>query len=268
MLQNPRIANALKALLLIAMGLFLYTRIANGSLYFYINQRFVGLTLMAVLGLLIVGISYRLGGADEQEHDHGHDHTYDHTHDHHHHDHHHHDHTHGHNHGLSWLGLSIVALPIILGMAVPPQPLGASALSNREMTASPSGSAMPAAIRAAREKSDVDKNILDWMYEFDADQPASIVGKEADVVGFVFQDEQLAEGEFLLARYVVSCCVADASYVALVVQWPESQALSENQWVRVRGQFELGQDGDNPRPLLIAQDVQPTEMPNQPYLYP
>lgn len=247
MLQNPRIANPIKALLLIALGLFLYTRIANGSLYFYINQRFVGLTLMAVLGLLIVGLSYQFGGAGERAQG---------------------DQAHSHHHGLTWGGLILLAMPVILGVFVPPQPLGASALSNREMTAARDTSRMPAAVRNAREKSDVEKNILDWMYEFDAAQPASIVGKEADVVGFVFHDEQLAEDEFFLARYVVSCCVADASYVGVVVQWPGSQDLAENQWVRVQGQFDVDQDGEIPRPLLIANDLQPADMPSQPYLYP
>ena len=60
-MQSFKTQNAVKALLLIALALFLYTRLANGTLYFYINERFVGFTLIAVFGLLAVGLSYRFG---------------------------------------------------------------------------------------------------------------------------------------------------------------------------------------------------------------
>jgi len=58
MLQSTKFQNALKALLLIGLGLFLYSRIANGTLYYYIAQRFALYTLIAIVGLIVVGLSY------------------------------------------------------------------------------------------------------------------------------------------------------------------------------------------------------------------
>lgn len=263
-MHNSRLQNALKALLLLALGFFLYSRIANGSLYFYISQRFMVLILMAVLGLIVVGISYQFA----TDHSHG---EHDCCHD--------EGHGHGHSHSLTWSAALILALPILLGLLVPPQPLGASALSNREMETGGERSRMPATVRNAQAKADVDKNILDWAYEFDADAPEAIVGKEADVIGFVFHDaagRDTADGDaqnenadsFLLARYVVSCCVADAAYVGLTVRWPESTALEQDQWVRVRGQLDTQQVDGITRPILIADEVEPADMPSQPYLYP
>ena len=49
----------MKTVLLVALGVFLYTRIANGTLYYYINERFALFTVIGVVGLLLLGMSYR-----------------------------------------------------------------------------------------------------------------------------------------------------------------------------------------------------------------
>jgi uncharacterized repeat protein (TIGR03943 family) len=249
-MKSPKFQTALKALLLIGLGLFLYTRISNGSLYFYINQRFAGLTLLAVCGLILIGISYQFGAphaADEGESDHG---------------------GRADHHALSWGGVLLVALPMLVGVLIPPRPLGATALENREVSISTSGSGMPAAVRSQGEKANLDKNILDWVYEFQTREPQQFAGQEAEVIGFVFRDERFAADEFLVTRYVVSCCVADAAYVGLVVRWPDAADLSADQWVQIRGRFDVGEFDSQTLPVLAADVVTVTDVPSQPYLYP
>ena len=134
-----------------ALALFLYTRLAGGTLFFYINQRFMAYTMLAIVGLVFVAISYRPVGrrqraaAETPDPEHGQEHEHDHV------DTHGHEHAahSGHNHQLTWAGVALVLLPIILGIAVPPQPLGAAAIGNREVNVTSSGSALPAAVRAA-----------------------------------------------------------------------------------------------------------------------
>ncbi|MBK8046097.1 MAG: hypothetical protein IPK16_02570 [Anaerolineales bacterium] len=58
-IRSERFQTAIKALLLLALALFLYTRLAGGTLFFYINQRFVVYTMLAIIGLILVAISYR-----------------------------------------------------------------------------------------------------------------------------------------------------------------------------------------------------------------
>ncbi|MEZ4711981.1 MAG: TIGR03943 family protein [Caldilineaceae bacterium] len=264
-ISNPRLQNAFKSLALFGLAIFLYTRIVNGTLLFYINQRFAWLTLAAAIGLVLVAVSYQptlfraAGRADAHDADaHDADDTaHEHT-----------DHEHaGHDHSLRWSGLLIVILPVALGILVPPRPLGVSALATREVNVgAPSG--MPAAIRTATEKMDGDKNILDWAYEFQAADLAQVPGREANVIGFVYKDEQFGANAFSVARYVVSCCVADAAYAGLLVQWPDVAALENDQWVRVVGHFELTEKNGQTAPILIAKSIEITTQPNQPYLYP
>jgi putative membrane protein len=250
MIQNERLQRAIKALLLIGLGFFLYSKIANGTLYFYISERYAWLTMLAFIGLIIVGLSYRRGADDADGHEH--------------HDHDHHDH----NHGLTWGGALLVALPIILGLLVPPQPLGASALSTREINVGSVDSVMPGVVRRIEQKAAIDRNILDWVTAFRTSRNSGEVfeGVEANLVGFVYFEENQAEGSFWLARFVVGCCVADATPAAVVVRSHQHEDLKDGDWVRVGGHF--SEDAGAQAPVLMAETVEFVPAPNQPYLYP
>ncbi|HXF61066.1 MAG TPA: TIGR03943 family protein [Caldilineaceae bacterium] len=256
-MNHPRIQALVKALLLIGVGFFLYGRIANGTLYYYINERFAGFTLFGVIGLLAVGLAYQFGRHTETGEGHEHHVHSDHSHQ-------------SHGHALSWGGALLVALPIVLGLAVPPRPLGVSALDNREMSLSLEQSALPAAVQAAAAKAAAERTILDWWRAFQTTTDYStLAGQEAKVVGFVYRNpERYGEDHFLLTRFVVSCCVADAAVVGLVVRWPETAMLQDDQWVEVSGVFAPSQLEGWEAPVLAAKTVTPVATPTQPYLYP
>jgi len=266
MLQSIKFQNALKALLLIGLGLFLYSRIANGTLYYYIAQRFASYTLIAIVGLIVVGLSYysEPKGETHEPHEHDEDEHHQHAHNH------EHNHEHNHSHGLTWSGVFLVALPMLLGMAVPPQPLGAAALSNRQVNVTSSGSTMPAAVRAASQKSSIDKNVLDWsqMFKSTPDAANKFAGEPVKVTGFVFRDERFAADQFLVTRFVVSCCVADGNVAGVVVQWQSAVDLPTDQWVEVSGKFAPGALAGETIPVVTAESVTKIPVPNQPYLYP
>lgn len=261
--MRQRFETPIKALILIGMGLFLYSRLANGSLYFYINQRFMGFTLFTVIGLIIVGLSYRMGRRQlpEDGEEDGEEQAEVHEH-----------HGHSHRHGLSWGAAALVLIPIVLGLAVPPQPLGASALANREINAGLNESTMPGIVGSAAHKATTDKNILDWWKHFrtaaDLNADPAVVGQPARVVGFVYQDGRYGDDHFMVVRYVVSCCVADAAALALVVAAPNASSLENDQWVEIEGVFTPGTLDSWKMPVLMAQTITPVDVPNQPYLYP
>lgn len=235
-----------KATILIAMGLFLCSRILSGKLFFYINERFFWLTVFAALGLVLVGVSYRF----RSSHDHS-------------------DHS-GHQHGrLNWLGLLLIASPIILGLAVPPRPLGAAAMTNRDVSMESLTSAAAPEGSTILTKPKGEKNILDWIVEFRQTlDPSTLAGQEVKVVGFVYRDERFTEEKFMVSRFVLSCCAADAAPLGLIVNWPDSSALEDDQWVEVTGVLQPGDFEGEVMPIVDAVSVIPTDIPNQPYLYP
>ena len=108
--MNARTYNLLKTLILLGLGIFLVVKILSGTLYYYINQRFLWLVALGAATFLLLGvISLRslLSAHTEEAHHHGHD----------------------HEGGQNRWALFIVAVPLVLGFLVPARPLDSSALS-------------------------------------------------------------------------------------------------------------------------------------------
>jgi uncharacterized repeat protein (TIGR03943 family) len=250
----------------------LYSRLANGTLYFYIAQRFVGFTLIAIVGLIVVGISYHIDhknrhdGHSEEDPDRM---SYEHAQDEHMHDLHTHD-RHVYSQTLSWGGALLMLSPVLLGLITPARPLGSAALANREINISAKPSGLPTSVRTAAEKTPLEMNILDWSQRFHGVEDAArqFAGEQARVVGFVFRDERFTEDSFLVTRFVVRYCAADSSAVGLVVRWPQTAQLQADQWVEVQGRFAPASFEGKPTPVLHAENVVAVDVPNQPYLYP
>ena len=252
----------LQAAILFSTGFFLLSRLATGTLFYYINQRFTWLILLAIAGFTIVAVGYAFGSSHQHAHHHDHDHDHD-DHD--------HDHHHSHDHNLSWGGLLLVAAPVILGFLVPPQPLGAAAMENREVNlGSASSIALPGNGDVLNLKEDQQKDIMDWLVNFQrSDNPAEFDGEEAHVVGFVYRDGRFVDYPelFMTSRFTLSCCVADATAIGLITRWPDAETIDKDQWVEVKGQFQLGEFFGQQVPILIAESITPTDAPEQPYLY-
>ena len=76
--------------------------------------------------------------------------------------------------------------------------------------------------------------MLDWIRLFNSQVDLTPhLGEDANVIGFVYEESRLPAGHFLVARFTVSCCVADAFAIGMAVDWPDKLAV--NSWVNVRG---------------------------------
>lgn len=255
--MTPRLQRSLQALILAGLGLFLLQKLWSGTLSWYINERFFALVLAAAIGFLILARtvvpSWRgaAGAKEEDEHTHadgeGHDHE--------------------HAHGAPAWRLWVVALPLILGLLVPARPLGSSAIANKGLNTS-----APLAAAGAPDQVTVppaERTVLDWVRAFNyAEDPSTFAGEPADVIGFVYHDRSLGEGEFMVSRFTVTCCAADATGIGMRVRWPEAAALEGNAWVRVRGPVQAGTYAGRPIPVIAAESVEGVTPPQQPYLSP
>lgn len=240
--------STLKALTLVAMGLFFYSRFWSGNLFFYIHERFLWLIIFASIGFVVLGISYTYLSARQDP---------EHTHD-------------GHHHAsFSWGSLFLLALPIVLGLLVPPKPLGAAAMVNRDVSAGSLTSATAPGRDNILNKPKGEKTILDWLIEFRTSaNPARFDGEEIKATGFVYRDDRFGPDTFMVSRFVVSCCAADAAPVGLIVKSPDSANFAADQWVEVSGRLELSQFDGQEMPIIIADAITPVDVPERPYLYP
>src|SRR5829696_8543359 len=77
--------------------------------------------------------------------------------------------------------------------------------------------------------------VADWALAFNLrSTPASYVGKEVDVVGFVFHSKGTPEDVFYVSRFSVTCCAVDARPLGVPVYSPGWQEeFKEDSWVHV-----------------------------------
>ena len=238
-----------QALLLALLGMYLLERAWSGQLLLYINQRFAILVVLAGIGLVALAqaaFQARMTAGDGEEAERGH------------------------AQAGGWLhsGLAWLALPLLVGVLVPVKALGTSSLANRGIQL-----AAPFQVQSAAgtllEKPPGQRSVLDWIRAFDeASDPAGMTGEPVDAIGFVYHDARLADGQFLLARYTIACCIADASAIGITVAWPAAAGLADNQWVRVQGEIAARQQDGQSVPLVRATQVTTIPEPAQPYLFP
>lgn len=221
-------------------------KILTGTLYFYINQRFLWLVAFggaAFLLLAWVSLRRRVHDHDREHHDHVHETV-----------------------GSPW-ALFVLSIPLLLGFLVPAKPLDSAALESRGLTTNAllGGGGQAASLELPSDQ----RTVLDWIRAFNfATDPSIYAGETADVIGFVYHDDRLPEGQMLVSRFAVSCCVADAFAIGVIVESPDSANWASNTWVHVTGEMTVGVLDDAPYPHIVADSIKEVPVPPQPYLFP
>ena len=251
-----RTTAAIRAGVLLALAAVLAIRHLDGSLGYYINLRYGWLTVVAIgclalLAVVLAAAALRPGaGATGQRGPLG-----------------------------WWLGIGLLALPVALAL-IPPRPLGTDAMATRalQLGAVPAAASLAVTTDAAVTDRAAARTVLDWLVLFyqtetgartdtGAADLSRFAGEPARVRGFVYRDERFPTGTFMVSRFLLSCCVADAVPIGLAVRWPEADFLEDDAWVWVSGEFSIETFLDERVLLLIAAEVVPAEQPPQPYLY-
>lgn len=242
----PQSADRLKALILILMAIFFAQLFVSGRLFYYIGPRFSWLCIVAICLFIVLAGAYKL--VDREGNDTHHD----------------HEDTGTVQPRTSIWSLLIPALPLILAVIIPSRPLGATAALTRGVSI---GASLGSAATLNVEPSA--RTVLDWARAMsELTDPAALDGQSADVVGFVYRDVRFAKNQFMVARFTITCCVADALAIGVVVNAQNASQLTDNSWVHVKGTFAKGELDGKAMPILTASDIAPVQPPEQPYLYP
>ncbi len=161
----------------------------------------------------------------------------------------------------SWT-LAVIAIPVALIVALPPATLSGYALGRRAGFVG-SGVSVSADDIASGELSFIDVAAAQTSK---AGMVAlrSRAGEQVALEGFVWRETGTAADEILLTRYVITCCVADAtSAQVLVVNVPPGRFQADD-WVSVTGRiYPLGN-----QIIVDASRVTGIPQPRRPYLTP
>ena len=89
-------------------------------------------------------------------------------------------------------------------------------------------------------------------------------GEVVSFEGFVMRFADTPPDEILLTRYIITCCVADATIAQVRIVDVPAGTFQQDQWVRVTGRiYPLGREV-----IVDATDVAGIPRPSRPYLYP
>lgn len=207
--------------------------------------------VLAVLALATAGRADRLEAQSASEdHDHGHG----------------HDHDHDRTPAIGWL----LVVPVLCIAVVPLRPLGADAVSGRtsNVVASARAGSAEEATDAAPDAGGRIK-VLDFV-DRAVNEPDRPYTEPVTLVGFVVADPAVPDG-FVVARFVMSCCAADAQALGFTAVTDEPMPAPDT-WVEVVGTPDPAMADvapeDRAEPInirLIASSVTPIPEPDEPY---
>lgn len=155
-----------------------------------------------------------------------------------------------------WLSLLAFAIPGIIALGIPAATLDARVAVDRGLGRTESHRVEPAEF-----------GFEEALFVLQSEGSTKGPGFEVDVVGFVAHAPQTPAGYFLLARFVVSCCVADAVPVGMLVEYPTARQPEQDRWVKVTGRVQVRLVQGLATPVIVGRTVEEVAKPDQPYIY-
>ena len=157
--------------------------------------------------------------------------------------------------------MTLMVVPVVIVLALPPATLGSYSAAKRASFSS--FSSIYGSISASSEIT-----LLSVAAAQTSDQGAQALAKRAgsdvDFVGMVTRYADTPADEFLLTRFVITCCVADATVAQVRIVNVTPGRFRQNQWVEVKGPiYPLGREI-----IVSATSIDPVPTPEKPYLTP
>ncbi|HLJ66163.1 MAG TPA: TIGR03943 family protein [Chloroflexota bacterium] len=169
-----------------------------------------------------------------------------------------------------WTTHALLLFPLLLALIFPPR--GLAAFSANQRGAEIAGlTPIHGSATVKRVSLSVDTRsftLEDWVGAISADpNPRDYTGKPVVLTGMVLHNPaSVPPGYIMVIRYLVTCCIADARPIGLVVKDTSHGALQDNQWVTVRGT--MGAAGYQGQSLAVVEPQRIDLVKSQsPYVY-
>ena len=159
--------------------------------------------------------------------------------------------------------MTVLVMPVVLLLALPPTTLGSFSATRKSQFA---GSSLASVSSGLDETGEVTLLTLAVAKTSVAGSELLVKrgGAEVDFVGIVARDSSMPPDELLLTRYVVTCCVADATVVQVRVVNVTPGLFESDDWIEVRGRvYAIGREV-----IVDAASVEEVAPPERPYLSP
>jgi putative membrane protein len=93
-------------------------------------------------------------------------------------------------------------------------------------------------------------------------------GERITTEGMVYRSEDLPDQTFVLYRFLMVCCAADAVPLGLFIETDNAGTFEPDTWVSVRGLLSIQAMGGVDSPYIKAEQISLADAPVNKYLYP
>ncbi|MEA5579978.1 TIGR03943 family protein [Nodularia harveyana UHCC-0300] len=165
-------------------------------------------------------------------------------------------------------GSALLLAVAILGLMITPRVFASdTALQLGVTDLLSTGRAQPQSFRPSTRPEE--RSLVDWARTLNVyPEPDSYTGQNAKVQGFVIHPPDIGESYIFLARFVLTCCAADAYPVGLPVKLPENQKrYSPDTWLEVEGTMITETLAGKRNLTIAATSVKEIPQPRNPYSY-
>jgi uncharacterized repeat protein (TIGR03943 family) len=159
----------------------------------------------------------------------------------------------------------LVLIPVGLGLGVAPRALDSSALRGQDVTRlvvafspTPASGPIGPPLHPILDMAD--------LFKYLREAGESGVGQPVHLVGIVARGDNLPADQFVLLRYSIVHCVADAQPIGLLVHLPQGQAAANDEWVEIDGSLSSSPQGGSNLISVEVTGLRPTNEPPYPYL--
>lgn len=165
-------------------------------------------------------------------------------------------------------GSSLLLLTAIAGLVITPQVFASDKALQRGVTDLLTTSRLqPQSFRASIRPEE--RSLVDWVRTVSVyPEPDAYTGQKAKVQGFVIHPPDIGKEYIFLARFVLTCCAADAYPVGLPVKLSADQErYSPDTWLEVEGQMTTETLSGKRQLTIVANSLKKISQPANPYSY-
>lgn len=154
----------------------------------------------------------------------------------------------------------------IFGLIYVPRPFTSDTALQRGITDS-LGQTRSQPQRFVRQQDASDRSIIDWIRTLNAyPEPDAYSGQAANVTGFVIHPPDWPDTYFMVSRFVLTCCAADAYPVGLPVRMAAGQARPPvDSWQAVKGTMTTDTLADRRQLVITPTEITTIPEPQNPY---
>lgn len=164
-----------------------------------------------------------------------------------------------------WSLMVLLAIAVF-GLIYVPRPFASDAALARGI-ADPVGLTRSQPQRFARNTPPAERSVIDWIRLLNVyPEPDAYTDQPVNVTGFVIHPPEWDDNYLMVARFVLTCCAADAYPVGLPVKLTGDRTeFAPDSWISVQGEM-LTETIDGQRRLVIEpQEVLAVSEPKNPY---